>query len=205
MEIRETSIPCHKRNLLEQRSRTPPVSHHVPRGKTIHVKHHSKRGNGTTPTLGEHLRDNLSGGKIFQKSSNSAGARIWKVFITFGSYSASIFAVFIIARLVKLIIDTIIHGYALHSFYGCGIHLLPAIWSSVTHLHLHPARPIITNQANQPEEQQPAKIFPTTEEPRPIPPFTSENQHPAHKVHHTFSIMDVVKSNNELRKILDRN
>ncbi|KAH0944993.1 hypothetical protein HN011_001178, partial [Eciton burchellii] len=59
-----------------------------------------------------------------------------------------------------------------------------AIWSSVTHLLFHPARPIKTNQANQPEEQQPAETFPTTEEPRPIPPSTSENQHPAHKVHH---------------------
>ncbi|KAH0944368.1 hypothetical protein HN011_001394, partial [Eciton burchellii] len=113
-----------------------------------------------------------------------------KVFITFGSASAGILAVFIFARLVKLIIETIIHGYALHSFYGCGIHLLVAIWSSVTHLLHHPARPIITNQANQPEERQPAEIFQTTEEPRPIPPSTSGNQHPVHKVHYTFRIKD---------------
>jgi len=57
----------------------------------------------------------------------SARARIWKVFIAFGSASAGILAVFIVARLVKLIIGTIIHGYALHSSYGCGIHLLAAI------------------------------------------------------------------------------
>ncbi|KAH0944580.1 hypothetical protein HN011_004489 [Eciton burchellii] len=66
MEIRE-SIPCHKRNLFDARSRTPPVPHHVPRGKTFHVKHHSKRGNRTTHTSVEHLHDNPSGGKIFQK------------------------------------------------------------------------------------------------------------------------------------------
>jgi len=96
------------------------------------------------------------------------------------------------------------HNYTRIPFYGCGIHLLAAIWSSVTHLLLHPARAIITNQANQPEEQQPAKIFPT-EEPRPIPPSTSENQHPAHKVHHTFSIKEEMKNYNELRKLLDRN
>jgi len=101
--------------------------------------------------------------------------------------------------------DTIIHGYALHSFYGCGIHLLAAIWSSVTHLLLHPARRIKTNQANQPEEQQPAKTFLTTEESGPITPSTSENQHPAHNVHHTFSILDEVKNYDELRKLLDRN
>jgi len=56
----------------------------------------------------------------------SAGARIWKGFITFGSASAGIIAIIIIARLVKLIIDRILHGYALHYFYGCGIHLLVA-------------------------------------------------------------------------------
>ncbi|KAH0944997.1 hypothetical protein HN011_008029 [Eciton burchellii] len=50
MEIREPSIPCHKRNLLDQRSRTPPEPHHVPRGKYLHVKHHSKRSIGTTHT-----------------------------------------------------------------------------------------------------------------------------------------------------------
>jgi hypothetical protein len=112
------------------------------------------------------------------KIAESARACIWKVFITFGSASAGILAVFIIARLDKLIIDTIIHRYALHSFYGCGIHLLAAICSSVTHLLLHLARPIKTKQANQPEEQQPAKTFPTTEKPRHIHPSMSENQHP---------------------------
>jgi hypothetical protein len=81
--------------------------------------------------------------------AESTGERIGKVFITFGSASAGILAVFIIARLVKFIIDTIIHGYASHTFYGCEIRLLAAIWSSVTHLFLHPARPIKMNQANQ--------------------------------------------------------
>jgi len=35
--------------------------------------------------------------------------------------------VFIIVQLIKLIIDTIIYRYAVHSIYGCGIHLLAAI------------------------------------------------------------------------------
>ncbi|KAH0944445.1 hypothetical protein HN011_009617, partial [Eciton burchellii] len=133
---------------------------------------------------------NLLDEKSLDKIAESAGARIWKGFITFGSASAGVLAVFIIARLAKLIIDTIIHGYALHSFYGCGIHLLAAIWSSVTHLILHLARPMKTDRASQPEEQQPAETFPTTKEPRPIPPSTSENQHSAHKVPNTFNIMD---------------
>jgi hypothetical protein len=112
---------------------------------------------------------NLLDEKSLDKIAESTGARIWKGFITFGSASAGVLAVFIIARLAKLIIDTIRHGYALHSFYGCGIHLLAAIWSTVIHLLLHLARPIKTDRASQPEEQEPAETPPTTEEPRPIP------------------------------------
>jgi len=64
MEIRETNIPCHKQNLLEQRSRTPPEPHHVPRERTLHVKHHSKRGNEATHTAREHLHDEPFGWEI---------------------------------------------------------------------------------------------------------------------------------------------
>lgn len=70
----------------------------------------------------------------------STGTRLWAGFITFGSASAGVLAVFIIIRVVKLVIDTIIHGYALHSVYGWSMHLLGAIWSSVTHLLLHLGR-----------------------------------------------------------------
>lgn len=41
---------------------------------------------------------------------------------------------FIIFKTVKMIMDTIIHGYQLHSVYGCGIHLCGALCSSLTHL-----------------------------------------------------------------------
>jgi len=84
--------------------------------------------------------------KSLDKVVERAGARIWNGFITFGSASVGTLAVIIIAPLVNSI-DTFIHGYALHSFYGCGIHLLAAIWSSVTYFLFHPARPIERNQA----------------------------------------------------------
>jgi hypothetical protein len=71
----------------------------------------------------------------------------------------------------------------------------------LSHTSSPPFKPIKTDQAKQPEEQQPAETFPTTEEPRPISPSTSENQHPAHNVPPTFSIMDEVKNYNELRKL----
>lgn len=69
--------------------------------------------------------------------SKSAGIKIWEHLVTFGSASAGILAIFIILRFIKLIIDTIIHGYALHTVYGWSLHLLGALWSSVTHLLIH--------------------------------------------------------------------
>jgi len=68
--------------------------------------------------------------------------KLWHRFITFGSASAGVLVIFMIFRFMKLIIDTLIHGYALHSIYGWSVHLLGAIWSFVTNLLLHMGRPI---------------------------------------------------------------
>jgi len=64
--------------------------------------------------------------ELLDKIAESTGTHLWKGFITFGSASAGVLAVFIIV-LIKLIIHTIIHGYALHSIYRCGIHFLTVI------------------------------------------------------------------------------
>jgi len=65
-------------------------------------------------------------------------------------------------RFIKLIVDTVIHGYALHSIYECGIHFLAAMWSFVTHLLLHFGKPIKMKQGDQnEEEQQPETLNPT--------------------------------------------
>jgi len=56
---------------------------------------------------------NLFDDQTLEKIAESAGARLWRGFITFGSASAGVLAIFILIRLIKLIVDTIIHGYAL--------------------------------------------------------------------------------------------
>ncbi|XP_072766924.1 uncharacterized protein [Anoplolepis gracilipes] len=66
--------------------------------------------------------------------AESAGARLWKAFVTFGSASAGVLAIFMTIRFIKLIVDTIIHGFALHSIYGWSLHLLGAVWTSITNL-----------------------------------------------------------------------
>lgn len=68
--------------------------------------------------------------------AESAGRRLWNGFVTFGSASAGVLAIFMIGRVIKLVIDTIIHGYAIHSIYGWSLYLIGAVWSSVTNLIL---------------------------------------------------------------------
>ena len=70
----------------------------------------------------------------------SAWLRMWTKFITFGSASTAVITILMIFRLMKFILDTIIHSYALHSMYGWSIRVLGACWNSLTHLLLHIAR-----------------------------------------------------------------
>lgn len=86
--------------------------------------------------------NNLLDEQSLDRIAEGAGRKLWRGFISFGSASAGVLAIFVIARSIKLIIDTVIHGYALHSIYGWSIHLLGAIWSSVTNLLLHLGRPV---------------------------------------------------------------
>jgi len=104
----------------------------------------ARRAMGQRISEGSISMMNLLDEQSLDRIAESAGTYLWRGFITFGSVSAKVLAVFIIVRLIKLIVDTIIHGYILHSIYGCGIHLIAAIWSSVTHLLLHFGKPIKT-------------------------------------------------------------
>jgi len=140
---------------IYQWSGLPPESYHVPRPywKTIHAEYHSKRDHGATHTRRNYFHDG-SCRWVIVKIAESAERRFWKDFVTFVSASASILAVFIIIWLIKLIINTIIRKYILHSIYGCGIHLLTALWNSVTHLLLYLGKPIKMGQGDQNEEEQ---------------------------------------------------
>jgi len=114
---------------------------------------------------------NLLDEESLNKIAETAGERVWQGFITFGSASAGVLAIILIVRIAKLIVDTIIHGYALHSVYGWSMHLLGAVWSSVTHLllHLGGRREV---QPSAPVKETPTNTFPPTEE---VPLATSES------------------------------
>lgn len=80
---------------------------------------------------------NLLNEEALEKIAEGTARKIWNGFVVFGSATAGIMGVFIIIRFIKLVIDTAIHGYTLHTVYGCSLHLIGAIWGSLTHLLLH--------------------------------------------------------------------
>lgn len=105
----------------------------------------------------QNLLDENSLNRIY----NNTLTKIWNGFTTFGAATAGVFGIFVIIRLIKIIFDTLIHGYALHAAYGCSLHLLAAIWSSFTHLLLYlankkQANPLPDeNTANEPASNAP--------------------------------------------------
>lgn len=103
--------------------------------------HSVARGMSGHPTSDGASFYNLFDQDTLDRIAKDTASKVWEGFITFGSASAGIFGIFIIIRLIKVIIDTTIHGYALHSVYGCSLHLIGAIWSSVTHLLIYLAHP----------------------------------------------------------------
>ena len=80
---------------------------------------------------------NLLDEETLNKIAESAWGRFWTLFTNFGTASAGFIGIIIKIRGIKLIADTTIHGYALHSVFGWSIHLLGALWDSVTNLLLH--------------------------------------------------------------------
>jgi hypothetical protein len=120
---------------------------------------------------------NLIDEDSIQKIIKSTWQSTWKGFLTFGTASAGVIGVILALRLVKLVVDTIVHGYALHEVYGWSIHLLASVWDSVTHLLLllgtKKSRPTRDAEANDglEEELRTTHIYsvPQHDPPNPTP------------------------------------
>lgn len=72
-----------------------------------------------------------------EKIALSAWTKFWNKFLIFGNVSAGFIGIYLIVRATKLILDTVVHGYALHTVYGWSVYLLGAFWDSLTNLLLH--------------------------------------------------------------------
>jgi len=110
-----------------------------------------------------------------EKIAISAWHKFWDKFLIFGNISAGMLGVYLCITGFKLIIDTLVHGYVLHTVYGWSLYLLGAIWNSVTQLllHLGKEKPKTNDPHNTVEEghserqvytknnAEPERIYPT--------------------------------------------
>lgn len=64
--------------------------------------------------------------------AESAAKRFWNGFEIFGTASAGIIGIVVVFTIIKAVLDTLIHGYTLHTIYGWSFKLIGAIWHSVT-------------------------------------------------------------------------
>uniref|UniRef100_A0ABD2X044 Uncharacterized protein n=1 Tax=Trichogramma kaykai TaxID=54128 RepID=A0ABD2X044_9HYME len=75
--------------------------------------------------------------KILNDIASNTWNKVWNGFTSFGTASAGLKGLFMCIRMIKLIVDTTIHSYALYTIYGWSLHLLGALWDSVFHLLVH--------------------------------------------------------------------
>jgi len=80
---------------------------------------------------------NLLDKSSIEKIALSTWQKFWSKFLIFGNISAGLMGIYLSCRAIKLLIDTLVHGYALHTVYGWSIYLIGAIWDSITNLLLH--------------------------------------------------------------------
>lgn len=88
------------------------------------------------------------------KITASTTERLWSGFMQFGTATAAIIGIWLVIKAIKVVADTLIHCYALHTMYGWSIHLLGAIFASVTNLLLHLGR----IAARKPRDSTPRSI-----------------------------------------------
>jgi len=90
------------------------------------------------------LFSNLLDKALIKKIAISIWEKFWNRFLIFGS--AGIIGIYISAKIIKLILYTIVHEYALHIIYGWTISLIEAIWDSLTNLLLYLGKKRRTNK-----------------------------------------------------------
>ena len=105
---------------------------------------------------------NLFDERALEKLAESTWNKTWNKFMVFGTASAGVIGLLLILQVVKMCIDTFIRGYTLHRIYGCSIHLVGAIFASITALIVH------LGTRDEREEQQrheEMRMIPSTTDP----------------------------------------
>ncbi|OXU16632.1 hypothetical protein TSAR_013300 [Trichomalopsis sarcophagae] len=107
---------------------------------------------------------NLVDQKSLKKIVQNAFKNIWNGFTEFGIVSAGIMGIITIFSILKLVFNIFIHGYTLHSIYGWSIHLLGALFGSVTHLLVTLSKKTDENEKKKTEYDEESQKYTLSED-----------------------------------------
>lgn len=90
---------------------------------------------------------------ISEKIIDNALTKYWSKFLTWstwlGNVTSTAIGLYMIGRIIKFVIDTLIHGRILYDIYGFGWQLLASFWDSLTNLLSH--RNVMRRRENKDE------------------------------------------------------
>ena len=124
---------------------------------------------GRTVSLQGGSISNLMDKMAIEKIVASTWNRFWSKFLIFGNVSAGLLGIYLLIRAIKLILDTLVHGYALHTVYGWSLYLLGAVWDSLTQLLLH------LGKKGPPYKSKPSALTPDPEKEITLKPARAPN------------------------------
>jgi len=70
---------------------------------------------------------NLINEASIEKIAISVWHKFWNKFLIFGNISAGMLGIYLCITGFKLVIDTLVHGYVLHTVYGWSLYLLGTV------------------------------------------------------------------------------
>jgi len=103
--------------------------------------------------------NNLLDEVALSRIAGTTDERLWGGFLKFGTAAAGFIGIWLIIKAIKVVADTIIHRYALHSVYRWSVHLLDTIFSSVTNLLLHFGGRKVATQTTSRRAQSKDNVF----------------------------------------------
>ncbi|KAL7300086.1 hypothetical protein TKK_0007094 [Trichogramma kaykai] len=123
---------------------------------------------GATITTKDGTIIRLMNDDVIDKLVETTWGRLWSKFMSFGSASAGVIAILMILHIVKLAVDVILNGVALHRAYGWSMHMFAACLGSLTHLLVNAGR---YNEA--PNQEDATEMIPINEQPTPAAPIAT--------------------------------
>lgn len=107
-----------------------------------------------------------------QKLARSTAQLIWGWFTDIGLFFSSVIGFYVILKIIKYLINTVLNGLAIYKTFGCGITLIASVWNTLTLWLVH--RKMANKQTDPIKEQQSDLNEVTVNPPLSTPPSITQ-------------------------------